>query len=58
LGKKRNVYSVLVGKRKGKGLLGRLDVGGIILKWIFENKDGVVWIGFIWLRTGTSGGLL
>jgi hypothetical protein len=26
-------------------------VGGfIILKWILERKDGVVWIGSIWLR--------
>jgi hypothetical protein len=35
------------------------DVGGwIILQWIFEGKDGVVWVGLIWLRIGTSGGLL
>jgi hypothetical protein len=35
-----------------------LDVGErIILKWILEKQDGVVWTGFIWLRTGTSGGL-
>jgi hypothetical protein len=34
------------------------DVGGLtILKWILERYDGMVWIGLIWLRIGTSGGL-
>jgi hypothetical protein len=52
------VYRVLVGKPDGKRPLRRLNVGGrIILKWIFENKDEVVWTQFIWLRTGISGGL-
>jgi hypothetical protein len=30
----------------------------IILKWIIEKEDGVIWIGFIWFRTETNGGLL
>jgi hypothetical protein len=35
------------------------DVGGwTILKWILERDDEMVWIGLIWLRIGTSGGLL
>jgi hypothetical protein len=35
------------------------DVGGwTIIKWILERQDGVVWTGSIWLRIGTSGGLL
>jgi hypothetical protein len=35
------------------------DVGGwTILKWFLERQDGIVWIGLIWLRIGTSGGLL
>jgi hypothetical protein len=35
------------------------DVGGWgILKWILERQDVMIWIGFIWLRIGTSGGLL
>jgi hypothetical protein len=35
------------------------DVGGrIIFEWILERQDGVVWSGLIWLRIGTSGGLL
>jgi hypothetical protein len=36
-----------------------LDVGGwTILKCILERKYGIVWIGLIWLRIETSGGLL
>jgi hypothetical protein len=35
------------------------DVGGwIILIRILERWDGNVWIGLVWLRIGTSGGLL
>jgi hypothetical protein len=35
------------------------DVGGwTVLKWILERDDTMVWIGFIWLRIVTSGGLL
>jgi hypothetical protein len=35
------------------------DIGGwTILRWISERQDREEWIGFIWLRTGTSGGLL
>jgi hypothetical protein len=30
----------------------------MILKWILERQDEVVWTGFIWLRMGTNGGLL
>jgi hypothetical protein len=55
----RNAYRVLVGKSEGKRPVGALDVGGrIILKWIVEKYDGVVWIGFVWLSIGISGGLL
>jgi hypothetical protein len=31
--------------------------GWIILKWMLDRL-GVVWTGLIWLRIGTSGGLL
>jgi hypothetical protein len=35
------------------------DISGrIILKWILERYDEVVLTGLIWLRIGTSGGLL
>jgi hypothetical protein len=36
-----------------------IDVGGrIILKRIFEKYGLGVWVGFVWLRIGTGGGLL
>jgi hypothetical protein len=35
-----------------------LDVDENILEWILEKQGGNVWVGRIWLRTGTSGGFL
>jgi hypothetical protein len=36
-----------------------LEVGGrIILSWIVEKFNEMVWTGFIWLRIRTSDGLL
>ena len=32
--------------------------GRIILKRIFKKWGGEAWIGLIWLRIGTGGGLL
>jgi hypothetical protein len=32
--------------------------GKIILEWILGKKGGKLWTGCIWLRIGTSGGLL
>jgi hypothetical protein len=32
--------------------------GRIILKCVFKKWDGRAWIGLIWLRIGTGGGLL
>jgi hypothetical protein len=56
---KRNAYRILVGKPEGKGPVEDQDVGGwTILKWILERSDVMVWIGFMWLRIGFSGGLL
>jgi hypothetical protein len=35
------------------------DVGWlIILGWILERWDGVMWTGLVWLRLGTGGELL
>jgi hypothetical protein len=35
------------------------DVGEwTILNWILEREDEMVWTGLIWLRIGTTGGLL
>jgi hypothetical protein len=48
-GEKRNAYGLLVGKPGGKSPLGRPNC---------RILDGVVWTGIIWLRLGTSGGLL
>jgi len=48
----------MVGRPEGKRPLGRLRVDGkIILKRIFKKWNGSQ-TGLIWLRTGTSGGLL
>jgi hypothetical protein len=56
MGVKRNAYRIFVGKPKKKE---DHDVGGrVILSWILEKSDGVIWTGSIWLRIGTSGGLL
>jgi hypothetical protein len=32
--------------------------GTIILKWVAKKLGEKVWAGFIWLRLGSSGGLL
>jgi hypothetical protein len=58
---KRNPYGILVGKPEGKRPLGRprrrwLDNIKIDLREI--GLDGMVLTGSIWLRIGTSGGLL
>jgi hypothetical protein len=55
----RNAYKILVGKPEGKRALGRPSHR-------FDEKIKMhlmeigfwVWIGFIWLRIGTCGGLL
>jgi hypothetical protein len=57
----RNVYRILVGKPEGERPPGRPRRW-----WVDNNKmelreigwDGVEWIGLIWLRIGTTGGLL
>jgi hypothetical protein len=54
-----NAYRILVGKLEGKRPLGRPRRRWVaILKLILERHDGVVWIGSIWLRIGTTGGFL
>jgi hypothetical protein len=44
---------------KGRDHSEDLGVDGmIILEWMLEKRGGKLWIGFVWLRTGTSDGLL
>jgi hypothetical protein len=59
MGEERKVYKILVGKPEGKRPLGRPRrrcEDGIRMN-LRETGFGV-WIGFDWLRIGTSGGLL
>jgi len=36
-----------------------IGIGGrTILEWILGKYGGKLWTGFIWLGTGTSGGIL
>jgi hypothetical protein len=61
MGEKRNAYRILVGKPEGERPLGRLRrrwVDSIKMDLRETGWDGMVWIGLIWLRIGTSGGLL
>jgi hypothetical protein len=52
---KRNACRILVGNQKERDHWEDEDVGGwAILKWILERSVGMVWIGSIWLRIGTS----
>jgi hypothetical protein len=58
VGEKKSTFRVLVGKPEGKRSL-----GGIRRRWETNIKmdlmyDCRAWIGFIWLRRGTDGGLM
>jgi hypothetical protein len=61
MGERRNAYRILVETTEEKRQLGRPK-----RRWVYDIKmdvreigwDGAVWIGLIWLRIGTSGGLL
>jgi hypothetical protein len=52
---KRNAYGILASNPEGKRPLGRPRLGGwLILKWILERWDEVMWTGFLCLRIRTS----
>jgi hypothetical protein len=58
-GATRNAYRILVGKPEGKRPLGRprrREMDNI--KMDLREIGWVAWTGLIWLRIGTSGGLL
>jgi hypothetical protein len=49
------------GQKTLKGRDNSEDIGvgrRTILEWILGKQRGKVWTGFIWLRIGSSGGLL
>jgi hypothetical protein len=59
-GTKRNAYRILVGKPDGKRSLGRPRGRWVenIEMDLRERENGTLWIGLIWLRIRTNGGLL
>jgi hypothetical protein len=58
MGKMRNEYQMLVGKPEGRDHSEDLGVDGrIILKFILGKHGLGMWIGFVWLSTGTGDGL-
>jgi hypothetical protein len=58
-GEMRNAHNISPKNHTKKRLLGRLRLNvKIILRYIFRKQRGRVWTEFIWLRIGTSGGIL
>jgi hypothetical protein len=57
-GENRNTYRILVGKPERKRPLGRPRSRWVDNIKLDHRQDGMIWTGSIWLRIGTSGGLL
>ena len=58
-GERRGTYKVLVGKPEETDHLEDVGVDGkIILKSILKKSFARAWIGLVWLRIGTGGGLM
>jgi len=55
---KQQPHKILVRKLEGNRQLGRLKDRWVILECTLNKHDGRVWLGFTWIRIGTSGGLL
>jgi hypothetical protein len=59
MGEKRNAYRLFTGKPERKRPLGRpRHRWWIIIGWILEKWNGVMWTGLVCLRIGTGGELL
>jgi hypothetical protein len=59
MGEGTKLYKFLVRKPEGKDRSEEQGVGGRMgSEWISARLAWGVWIGFDWLRIGTSGGLL
>jgi hypothetical protein len=59
MGEEGNLYKVLVGKPEGKDRSEEQGLGlSLGSECILARLALGVWIGFDWLRIGTSGGLL
>jgi hypothetical protein len=58
IGAKRNAYGILVGRPKGKRPLGKYRYRWVNKMEMDLRNAGWVWTGLIWLRVGTSEGLL
>jgi hypothetical protein len=55
----RNAHKILVGKREGKRPLGKpICSWEDNIRMDLREEGGKLWTGCIWLRKGTSGGLL
>jgi len=58
-GEMRNVYKILVGKlEKNRSLWKPRHRWEDNIKLILYKKDVRTWTGFMWFRTGSSGGFL
>jgi hypothetical protein len=59
MGEKLNAYKILVGKPEGKRPLGKpRRTWEDNIKMDLREIGSVLWTGLIWLRIGTSGGML
>jgi hypothetical protein len=58
MGKRRNTYRILVGKTGEKSLARRRCRREVILRYALKEEDITATTGLIWLRMGTSSGLL
>ena len=58
-GEERRIKVLWWGKLRGRDHLEDPGVDDrIILRWIFKKRDVRAYAGLIWLRIGTSGGVL